>query len=195
MVVAMTRTAKRHELGMTLIETLIALALLGFGLLAIWPMFVGSVKTNASSNQLGNVNSLAGEKLEELIGYPATDPRLTVPDGANAAAAPGVTTTGSGSVVLANSLCSNDLPLWYLPSSGETSSSASSPGPNWQAFPYTRTYVIEQWAGDLTTRVVSPGPYAVKLVTVTVRPTMGPFPGLRSTTQSAYVRFRDASAN
>ena len=191
----MTGTARRRELGMTLIETLIALALLGFGLLAIWPMFVASVKTNASSNQLGNVNSLAGEKLEELIGYPATDPRLAVPDGANAAAAPGVTTTGSGRVVLANNFCTNDLPRWYRPSSGETSSSATSPGPDWKAFPYTRSYVIEQWAGDLTTRVVSPGSYAVKLVTVTVRPTMGPFPGLRSTTQSAYVRFRDASAN
>jgi prepilin-type N-terminal cleavage/methylation domain-containing protein len=191
----MTGTARHRQRGMTLIETLIAMALLGFGLLAIWPMFVGSVKTNASSNQLGNVNSLAGEKLEELIGYPAIDPRLAVPDGANAAAAPGVTTTGPGSVVLANNFCANDLPLWYQPSSGSTSFSASSPGPDWQAFPYTRTYVIEQWAADLSTRVVSPGGYAVKLVTVTVRPTMGPFPGLRSTTQSAYVRFRDASAN
>ena len=180
---------------MTLIETLIAMALLGFGLLAIWPMFLSSVKTNASSNQLGNVNSLAGEKLEELIGYPATDPRLAVPDAANAAAPPGVTTTGPGSIVLANNFCANDLPLWYQPSSANTSFSTSSPGPDWQAFPYTRTYVIEQWAENLSTRVVSPGTYAVKLVTVTVRPTMGPFPGLRSTTQSAYVRFRDASAN
>jgi len=191
----MTRTARHRQRGMTLIETLMGMALLGFGLLAIWPMFVGSVKTNASSNQLGNVNSLAGEKLEELIGYPAIDPRLAVPDGANAAAAPGVTTTGPGSVVLANNFCANDLPLWYQPSSGSTSFSASSPGQDWQAFPYRRTYVIEQWAADLSTRVVSPGGYAVKLVTVTVRPTMGPFPGLRSTTQSAYVRFRDASAN
>ena len=191
----MTGTARRHERGLTLIEISIAMALLAFGLLAIWPMFIGSVKTNASANQLGNANSLAGEKLEELIGYPATDPRLAVPNGANAAAAPGVSTTGSGSVVLANNFCANDLPLWYQPSSGNKSFSTSSPGPDWQTFPYTRTYVIEQWAEDLSTRVVSPGAYPVKLVTVTVRPTIGPFPGLRSTTQSAYVRFRDASAN
>jgi prepilin-type N-terminal cleavage/methylation domain-containing protein len=191
----MTRSAQHRQRGLTLIETSIALALLGFGLLAIWPLFIGSVKTNASSNQLGNANSLAGEKLEELIGYPTIDPRLAVPNGANAAAPPGVATTGSGSVVLPNNFCANDLPLWYEPSSGSTSFSASSPGPDWQAFSYTRTYVIEQWAADLSTRVVSPGAYAVKLVTVTVRPTVGPFPGLRTTTQSAYVRFRDASAN
>jgi prepilin-type N-terminal cleavage/methylation domain-containing protein len=191
----MTGTARHPERGLTLIEIAIAMTILGVGLLAIAPMFSGSVKTNASSNQLGSANNLAGEKLEELIGYPATDPRLAVPDGANAAAAPGVTTTGSGSVVLTNNLCANDLPLWYEASSGNTSFSTSSPGPSWQAFPYTRTYVIEQWAADLTTRVASPGSYAVKLVTVNVRPTMGPFPGLRSTTQSAYVRFRDASAN
>jgi prepilin-type N-terminal cleavage/methylation domain-containing protein len=58
---AMTRTAQHRQQGLTLIETSIALALLGFGLLAIWPMFIGSVKTNASSNQLGSANSLAGK--------------------------------------------------------------------------------------------------------------------------------------
>ncbi len=191
----MNGRTERRERGLTLIEVAIAMALMSFGLLAIWPMFAGSVKTNASSNQLGNANNFAGEKLEELIGYPATDPRLAVPDGANAAAAPGVVTTGGGSVVEANGFCANDLPVWFEPSSGSTSFSASSPGPTWQPFPYSRTYVIEQWTADLSTRVVSPGAYAVKLVTVTVRPTMGPFPGLRSTTQSAYVRFRDASPN
>lgn len=190
-----TRTTRGHERGLTLIEITIAMALLGVGLLAIAPMFSGSVKTNASSNQLGNVNNLAGEKLEELIGYPAVDPRLAVPNGANAAAAPGVTTTGTGSIVATNNFCANDLPNWYEPSTGAVSFSTSSPGPGWYGYPYTRTYTIEQWAADLTTRVASPGAYAVKLVTVTVRPTMGPFPGLRSTTQSAYVRFRDASAN
>jgi type II secretory pathway pseudopilin PulG len=193
--VAMTRDLRNGERGLTLIETVVAMTMLGVGLLALFPLFVGSVKTNASSNQLGNVNSLAGEKLEELIGYPATDPRLAVPNGANAAAGPGVTSTGTGSVVLENAWCGNDLPRWYQPATGSRSYSTTSPGADWQAFPYIRSYAIEQFAGDLSTRVPSPSTYAVKLVTVTVRPTMGPFPGLRSTTQSAYVRFRDASAN
>jgi prepilin-type N-terminal cleavage/methylation domain-containing protein len=192
---AMTLVRRRSARGFALPEVLVAMALLAFGLLAIAPLFGGSVKTNASSNQLGNANALAGEKLEELIGYPATDPRLAVSNGFNAAAEPGVSTTGPGSLVGANAYCSNDLPSWYRPETGATSFSATWPGEGWLAFPYTRTYVIEQWAPDLTTRVVSPGSYAVKLVTVSVRATQGPFPGLRSTTQSAYVRFRDASAN
>ncbi len=183
------------EDGLTLIEVAVAMTLLAFGLLAIAPLFASSVKTNASSNQLGNANGLAGEKLEELIGYPATDPRLAIADGANAAAAAGVVTTGPGSVVAANPRCANDLPLWYKPETGGFSFSRSSPGAGWRVFPYARTYEIEQWAPDLATRVVAPAIYSVKLVTVTVRPTQGPFPGLRSTTQSAYVRFRDASAN
>ncbi len=187
--------ARARQSGVTLVETMIGMTLLGVGLLALAPLFAGSVKTNASSNQLGNANGLAGEKLEELIGYPATDARLAVADGANAAAAPGVSTTGTGSIASSNAFCANDLPLWYDPATGTPSYSATSPGPAWQPYPYTRTYTVEQWATDLTTRVVSPASWAVKLVTVTVRPTRGPFPGLRTTTQSAYVRFRDASAN
>lgn len=187
--------SRRTERGLTLIEIAVAMTLLAFGLLAIAPMFGGSVKTNASSHQLGDVNNLAGEKLEELIGYPATDPRLAVPDGANAAAAPGVTTTGSGSIVGANAFCANDLPLWYQPETAAVSYASTSPGADWKIYPYTRSYVIEEWSSDLTTRVTAPAAYAVKLVTVTVRPTAGPFPGLRSTTQSAYVRYRDASSS
>ncbi|MCA1581037.1 MAG: prepilin-type N-terminal cleavage/methylation domain-containing protein [Acidobacteria bacterium] len=186
---------RRLERGLTLIEVAVAMTLLAFGLLAIAPLFASSVKTNASSNQLGNVNALAGEKLEELIGYPATDRRLAIADGTNAAAPPGVATTGPGSIVAANPRCANDLPLWYEPETGGFSFSPSSPGAEWRVFPYTRTYVVEQWAPDLATRVVAPATYSVKLVTVTVRPTEGPFPGLRATTQSEYVRFRDASAN
>ncbi len=191
----MKARGRRSERGLTLIEVAVAMTLLAFGLLAIAPLFASSVKTNASSNQLGNVNALAGEKLEELIGYPATDARLAIADGANAAAPAGMATTGPGSIVAANPRCVNDLPLWYKPETGGVSFSSSSPGVGWRVFPYTRTYVIEQWAPDLATRVTAPATYSVKLVTVTVRPTKGPFPGLRTTTQSAYVRFRDASAN
>jgi len=100
---------------------------------------------------------------------------------------------GFGSFV--NSVCNNDLPKWYKPSSGATSTASTSPGVGWFLFPYTRTYTVEQFQGDLTSRVLSPATYGVKLLTVTVRPTSGPFPGLRQTTQSVYVRFRDASPN
>jgi len=181
--------------GLTFVEIPISLALLGFGLLAMAPIFTGAVRTNASSNQLTNANTLAREKMEELIGFPSTDQRLAVGAGANAAVPTGTTTTGTGSIVAENAFCDNDLPRWYNPATGGTSNATTSPGIGWYVFPYSRTYTVEQFREDLTTRVVAPGPYGVKLVTVVVRPTSGPFPGLRQTTQSVYVRFRDASPN
>jgi type IV pilus modification protein PilV len=185
----------KRQRGMTIIEVPVALTMLGFGLLAMAPVFTGAVRTNASANQLTNANTLAREKMEELIGFPSTDPRLAIADGSNAAAPTGTSTTGTGSVVAANTFCNNDLPRWYKPSTGATSSAATSPGLGWFSYPYTRTYTVEQYREDLTTRVTAPGTFGVKLLTVVVRPTSGPFPGLRQTTQSVYVRFRDASPN
>jgi prepilin-type N-terminal cleavage/methylation domain-containing protein len=194
----MSAWRRSPQSGMTLIEVLIALVLLSFGLLAIAPLFASSVKNGASSNQLTNANTLAREKLEEVIGYPATDPRLAVPAACapaacNAAGPSGLTTIGTGSVVGYNSACDNDLPAWYAPSSGATSNAATSPGPGWYRYPFSRSYTIEQFGSDLATRVPSPGTYFVKRIIVTVRATMGPFPGLRQTKQSVWVRFRDVS--
>src|SRR6266496_1410481 len=191
------------ERGMTLVEVPLALAILSFGLLAIAPMFTGAVRTNASSNQLTNANTLAREKMEELIGFPSTDPRLAVAVGANAAGPTGTTITGASvdvcdpvpGVIPARRFCDNDLPLWYKPATGATSTAATSPGIGWFPYPYRRTYTVEQFRENLTTRVLTPGTYGVKLLTVVVRPTSGPFPGLRQTTQSVYVRFRDAKPN
>lgn len=180
---------------MTLVEVPVAMAILGFGMIAMAPMFTGAVRTNASSNQLTNANTLAREKMEELTGFPSTDARLLVAAGANAAGPTGSTSTGTGSIVVANTYCNNDLPKWYKPSTGATSTAATSPGAGWFLYPYTRTYTIEQFQGDLTTRTVAPSAYAVKLLTVSVRPSSGPLPGLRQTTQSVYLRYRDASPN
>jgi len=101
---------KSRQRGLTLVEVMFGLLMLSFGLLAIAPLFAGSVKTGASSNQLAGANTLAREKLEEMIGYPATDPRLAVSAGNNAAGPTGLTTTGTGSVVGYNDPCDNDLP-------------------------------------------------------------------------------------
>src|SRR5262249_11822339 len=90
------------QTGVSLVEVLFGLLMLSFGLPAIAPLFASSVKTGASSNQLASANTLAREKLEEVIGYPATDTRLAVVNGNNAAGPAGVTTTGSGSLVSHN---------------------------------------------------------------------------------------------
>jgi prepilin-type N-terminal cleavage/methylation domain-containing protein len=186
-------TGDGGQRGLTLIEVMLAMLLLSFGLLAIAPLFSGSVKTGASSNQLASSNTLAREKLEEVIGYPATDARLSVPDGMNAAGPAGLTTTGGDSVVGHNTRCDNDLPNWYNPSTGAISVAAASPGVGWYLYPFQRTYTIEQFDGDLKTRVTAPGAYVAKKVTVTVRATTGPFPGLRQTRQSVFVGYRDGS--
>jgi prepilin-type N-terminal cleavage/methylation domain-containing protein len=186
------RTSRRRgEAGLTLIEVLVALSILALALLALAPMFTIAVRSNASAYQLTNSTTLAREKLEELSGYPRSDPRLTIAAGSNAAGPPGTTITGA-LVNTTNTWCTNDLPKWINPQTGATSIAATRPGIAWFSFPFTRTYTIEQFDDTLVTRVTSPAPYLVKLITVTVRPTSGPFPGLRESRQSLYLRFRDA---
>jgi len=180
-------TAQR---GLTLIEVLVALSILALVVLALAPLFTMSIRSNASSMHLTNANTLAREKLEELSGYPRNDPRLTVASGSNAAAPAGVTIAGA-TIDTTNTFLVNDLPTWYQPSTGATSTAATSPGAGWFLFPFSRTYTIEQFDGTLTNRITAPNAYVVKLITVTVRPTQGPFPGLRQTTQSLYLRVRD----
>jgi prepilin-type N-terminal cleavage/methylation domain-containing protein len=191
---------RRRQKGMTLIEVLVALTILGLALLALAPMFTTAVKSNASAYQLTNSTILAREKLEELSGYPRSDPRLTIANAKNAAIPTGGTPpTGSNSgpcvdnpAPLTATYCDNDLPKWINPQTGATSYDATRPGIAWFSYPFTRTYTIEQFDGTLVTRVTAPAPYVVKLITVTVRPTSGPFPGLRESRQSLYLRFRDA---
>jgi type IV pilus modification protein PilV len=182
---------RRGERGLTLIEVLVAATILAIALLGLAPMFTGAVRSNASANQLTNANTLAREKLEELSGYPRNNAKMTVTNGANAAVPTGGTITGA--TVAVNAACNNDLPLWTNPRTGAVSFAAASPGIGWYSYPYSRTYTVEQFDGDLTTRITAPAAYVVKLVTVTVRPTRGPFPGLRRTTQSLYLRVRDAT--
>jgi len=70
------RTAPR-ESGLTLVELLIALALLGFVLLGIAPLFIASMKSNFSANEYTSINVLARDRLEQLMNLPFTDPQLT----------------------------------------------------------------------------------------------------------------------
>jgi len=183
---------RRRESGLTLVEVLVATVVLGLSLLALAPMFTSAVRTNASAYQLTNSVTLAREKLEELSGYPRSDPRLTVPVGANAAGPPGTSISGAIVNTTTNTWCQNDLPTWYNPQTGATSTASGRPGPGWFPYPFTRTYTVEQFDTDLATRVTAPAAYVVKLITVTVRPTSGPFPGLRLSRQALYLRVKDA---
>lgn len=191
---------RRREAGLTLVEILVAAAVLGLALLALAPLFTNAVRTNASAYQMTNANSLAREKLEELSGYPRSDARFTVPAGSNAAGPTGAAITGATVGACADNpapnvgtYCENDLPKWLNPTTGATSFAANRPGAGWFLYPYTRTYTVEQFDSTLATRVTAPGPYVVKLIVVTVAPTAGPFPGLRTSRQALYLRLRDVT--
>lgn len=192
------RPLRCPERGLSIIEALITMALIAVVLLALAPLFSQSVNVNASSSQLSIANSLAREKLEELLLFPTTDPRLAVPSGALKQEFP---KTGDPA----------DLPRYWNPETGATSTATTSPGVGWFPFPYLRTYTVEPFVTQAATTLVAvpstlsdesilnlgqtAPDYHVKLVTVTVTPTSGSLPGLRRTTQSAYARYRNAQPN
>jgi len=65
-----------RESGLTLIEMLISMALLGFVLLGIAPLFIASVKQNYSGNEYTSIHNLARDRLEQLMNLPFTDAQL-----------------------------------------------------------------------------------------------------------------------
>ena len=66
-----------NETGLTLVELLIALALLGFVLLGIAPLFIASMKSNYSASEYTSINMLARDRLEQLMNLPFNHPQLT----------------------------------------------------------------------------------------------------------------------
>jgi len=78
----MTTTAavrrRKGSRGVTLVELLIAVALLGFILLGIAPLFIASVKSNYSANEYTSIHILARDRLEQLMNLPFNDAALAV---------------------------------------------------------------------------------------------------------------------
>ena len=75
-----TRCAGRRrpgEAGLTLVELLIALALLGFVMLGVAPLFIASVKSNYSANEYTSIHVLARDRLEQLMNLPFDDGALS----------------------------------------------------------------------------------------------------------------------
>lgn len=69
---------RRGQVGLTLVEMLIAIALLGFVLLGIAPLFIASVKSNYSANEYTTLNTIARDRLEQLMNRPFNDVQLDV---------------------------------------------------------------------------------------------------------------------
>ena len=71
------RSSRSRERGLTLIELLLALALLGFVLLGVAPLFIASVKSNYSANEYTSIHVLARDRLEQLMNLPFQDAQLS----------------------------------------------------------------------------------------------------------------------
>ena len=66
----------RREAGVTLVELLIAVALLGIVLLGIAPLFIASVRSNYSAFEYTSIHNLARDRLEQLMNLPFDSPQL-----------------------------------------------------------------------------------------------------------------------
>lgn len=65
--------------GFTLVEALVSIAILAMATLAMAPLFVNSMKVNSTAFDRTMANTLAKEKLEEILLLPSGDPTLRIP--------------------------------------------------------------------------------------------------------------------
>ncbi len=148
--------------GFALVETLVAVTLFGILLLAVVPLFLTAVRSNASALDYTFVNALASDKLDQLMNVPISDASLRVSAGQTAA------TVG------------NDLQTRVDPNTAMPSSNTSYP-----TYPYQRTWRIELFEVDDSNNlvpVVSGDRYTLKRITVTVTAGRANVPGLRRVT-------------
>ena len=68
---------EREEKGFTLLEVMIAVAILAFGILAVASMQTSSMYGNSVANRLTEGTGWAGSKMEELLAIPETDAQLS----------------------------------------------------------------------------------------------------------------------
>ena len=67
---------RRREAGLTLVEMLIAVALLGIVLLGIAPLFISSMRFNYSAFEYTSIHNLARDRLEQLMNLPFGNQQL-----------------------------------------------------------------------------------------------------------------------
>ncbi|HEY3172925.1 MAG TPA: hypothetical protein VGK86_10160 [Thermoanaerobaculia bacterium] len=68
---------RRASRGIALVELVISVLLFGWVLLAIFPLFLSSVRSNVAASFYAEANNLARNRLEQLLDLPFDDPRLS----------------------------------------------------------------------------------------------------------------------
>jgi prepilin-type N-terminal cleavage/methylation domain-containing protein len=76
-----TPAAGARGRGFSLVEVLIALAILAITLVGVLPLFARSISNNAEGNQLTEVTNRSRLRVEELLSLPFDAPDLEVPVG------------------------------------------------------------------------------------------------------------------
>jgi len=76
----MSNSKPKKEQGFTLIEVIIAIGLLTFGILAVASMHISAIQGNSFAAQVTQGTTWAQDKLEELMALPYTHADLTAGD-------------------------------------------------------------------------------------------------------------------
>ncbi len=159
--------------GFTLVETLVAILLLAFAALALAPLFVSGMQTNASAFDYTMANTLAKEKIESLTLLPSGDPSIRL-------------LAGQTSLVITENITT----FYYK----DTNQNVAVPSP------YTRVTTIQEFLlGDLVNPLTASNTtsYDVKQIKVQVTSSRGyqtgqafagGLRGLRGITETAYIR-------
>lgn len=71
------RQSSAASAGVAFVELVISTVVFGWVLLAVFPLFLSSVRSNLAANSYGEVNSLVRTRLEQLLELPFEDSRLS----------------------------------------------------------------------------------------------------------------------
>jgi hypothetical protein len=70
------RNGSGRSAGVAFVELVFSAVVFGWVLLAVFPLFLSSVRSNAAASSYGEVNALARTQLEQLLELPFDDARL-----------------------------------------------------------------------------------------------------------------------
>jgi prepilin-type N-terminal cleavage/methylation domain-containing protein len=148
---AQSKFSKKIEVGFTLIEVMVALTVLGVGLLSVAALFATAIKGTSRTEYMTQAATLASEKLEDLNHYAKGDPHIAVVTG---------TTAGSLTADLNATIDANGPPqaiyywdeVFFSPTQGSVSESISQTDPTTGNLVYsTTTYLPNGTIAPVTT--------------------------------------------